>query len=159
MNVAGNAPGHGCLERVHIIYVCVCVCVSCVYYDLLWRKHTRCSVSRSRFCGDRPRHESVCAIIFIDIFPTWKKNFFFFFILLRAGLYYCYYCTMRWWWWWRSPPATPCPFFFPFSVYCRLLLLLLLSRRFLLLIKWLSGFHFSFWALYNTKSRCFAGWR
>jgi hypothetical protein len=42
-----------------------------------------------------------------------------------------------------------------------LLLLLLLSRRFLLLIKWLSGFHFSFWGpLQHTKSRCFfAGWR
>jgi hypothetical protein len=41
------------------------------------------------------------------------------------------------------------------------LLLLLLSRRFLLLIKWLSGFHFSFWGpLQHTQSRCFfSGWR
>ena len=49
-----------------------------------------------------------------------------------------------------SPPATPSRFLSPFSVYCRLLLLLL-SRRFLLLIEWLSGFHFSFWPLYKAN--------
>lgn len=149
----GMRPDSAALSAF-ILYTSVCVCLVCIMIYCEENTHDVPSPAPASAATDPARRVCVCvcvrAIIFIDIFPTWKKNFVFF-ILLRAGLYYCYYCTMRWWWWWRFPPAHPLPgFSFPFfSVYCRLLLLLL-SRRFLLLIKWLSGFHFSFLGPFTT---------
>jgi hypothetical protein len=61
MNVAGNAPGHGCLERVHIIYVCVCVSCVCIMIYCEENTHDVPSPAPASAATDPARSVCVCA--------------------------------------------------------------------------------------------------